>query len=52
MDEQRNLYVGDSVKQEVRRYRFGENNGTLVAGGNGQGDGLNQLNGPTFLFVD
>ncbi|CAF2161924.1 unnamed protein product [Rotaria magnacalcarata] len=52
MDDQRNLYVGDSVKREVRRYRFGENNGTLVAGGNGQGDGLNQLNGPTFLFVD
>ncbi|CAF2161951.1 unnamed protein product, partial [Rotaria magnacalcarata] len=30
----------------------GENIGTLVAGGNGNGDGLNQLNGPTYLFVD
>ncbi|CAF2145682.1 unnamed protein product [Rotaria magnacalcarata] len=31
---------------------MGEKNGTLVAGGNGQGDGLNQLNEPTYLFVD
>ncbi|CAF5169270.1 unnamed protein product, partial [Rotaria magnacalcarata] len=37
---------------QVRRYKFGEKNGTLVAGGNGQGDGLNQLNYPTYLFVD
>ncbi|CAF2042369.1 unnamed protein product [Rotaria magnacalcarata] len=52
MDEQRNLYVSDWKKHEVRRYQLGEKNGTLVAGGNGTGDGLNQLNYPTFLFVD
>ncbi|CAF1557047.1 unnamed protein product, partial [Rotaria magnacalcarata] len=52
MDEQRCLYVSDHVKGEVRRYKFGDNSGTLVAGGNGQGGGLNQLNYPTFLFVD
>ncbi|CAF3807941.1 unnamed protein product [Rotaria socialis] len=50
MDEQRYLYVSDHGKHEVRRYKFGENIGTLVAGGNGQGAGLNQLNGPTYLF--
>ncbi|CAF4427627.1 unnamed protein product, partial [Rotaria magnacalcarata] len=52
MDEERNLYVSDGGKHEVRRYKFGEKNGTLVAGGNGKGAGLNQLNYPTFLFVD
>ncbi|CAF1523486.1 unnamed protein product [Rotaria magnacalcarata] len=52
MDEQRYLYVSDTKKHEVRRYQFGEKNGTLVAGGNGKGDGLNQLNYPTYLFVD
>ncbi|CAF4987288.1 unnamed protein product [Rotaria magnacalcarata] len=52
MDEQRYLYVSNHAKHEVRRYKFGENNGTLVAGGNGAGVGLNQLNYPTFLFVD
>ncbi|CAF3422705.1 unnamed protein product [Rotaria socialis] len=52
MDEQRNLYVSDIKNHEVRRYQLGEKNGILVAGGNGQGNGLNQLNGPTYLFVD
>ncbi|CAF3174249.1 unnamed protein product [Rotaria socialis] len=52
MDEQRYLYVSDVGKDEVRRYRLGEKNGTLVAGGNGKGDGLNQLNEPRYLFVD
>ncbi|CAF1674556.1 unnamed protein product, partial [Rotaria magnacalcarata] len=51
MDEKRYLYVSDWEKHEVRRYKFGENIGTLVAGGNGQGAGLNQLSGPTYLFV-
>ncbi|CAF4573401.1 unnamed protein product, partial [Rotaria magnacalcarata] len=52
MDEQRYLYVSDCGKHEVRRYKFGEKNGTLVAGGNSKGDGLNQLNWPTYLVVD
>ncbi|CAF2183231.1 unnamed protein product, partial [Rotaria magnacalcarata] len=52
MDEQRYLYVSDHVKGEVRRYKFGENIGTLVAGGNGAGAGLNQLQYPRYLFVD
>ncbi|CAF3396479.1 unnamed protein product, partial [Rotaria socialis] len=52
MDEQRYLYALDYIKNEVRRYKLGANIGTLVAGGNGQGTGLNQLNGPTYLFVD
>ncbi|CAF3321600.1 unnamed protein product, partial [Rotaria socialis] len=52
MDEQRYLYVSGPVKQEVRRYKLGENIGTLVAGGNGEGSGLNQLHYPTYLFVD
>ncbi|CAF3424002.1 unnamed protein product [Rotaria socialis] len=52
MDEQRYLYVSDTGKHEVRRYQLGEKNSTLVAGGNGSGDGLNQLNRPRYLFVD
>ncbi|CAF3594029.1 unnamed protein product, partial [Rotaria socialis] len=52
MDEQRYLYVSDYAKNEVRRYELGDNVGTLVSGGNGVGAGLNQLNGPTYLFVD
>ena len=52
IDHQRYLYVSDDVKNEVRRYIIGEKNGIVVAGGNGQGNQLNQLNYPTYLFVD
>ncbi|CAF3821342.1 unnamed protein product, partial [Rotaria magnacalcarata] len=52
MDEQRYLYVSDVGKHEVRRYQLGEKNGTLVAGGNGHGGGLDQLNNLHYLCVD
>jgi sugar lactone lactonase YvrE len=52
MDKNGSLYVSDYKKNEVRRWRRGDEEGTIVAGGNGEGDGLNQLNGPTLIFVD
>ncbi|CAF3840514.1 unnamed protein product, partial [Rotaria sordida] len=51
MDDQRYLYISDGGKDEVRRYQIEDNNGTIVAGGNGKGAGLNQLNWPTHIFV-
>ncbi|CAF4283764.1 unnamed protein product, partial [Rotaria sordida] len=52
MDNQRYLYISDTDKHEVRRYQIGDKNGNLVAGGNGEGAGLNQLNSPYYIFVD
>ncbi|CAF1175130.1 unnamed protein product [Rotaria sp. Silwood1] len=52
MDDQRYLYICVPEKHEVRRYQIGNKNGTIVAGGNGEGAGLNQLNGPRYIFVD
>ncbi|CAF1388789.1 unnamed protein product [Adineta steineri] len=54
MDKNGLLYVCDYKKNEVRRWNIGEynNEGIIVAGGNGQGDQLNQLSSPTFIFVD
>ncbi|CAF3375022.1 unnamed protein product, partial [Rotaria sp. Silwood2] len=52
MDDQRYLYISDFKKHEVRRYQIGDKNGTLVAGGNGEGAGLNQFNEPSYIFVD
>ncbi|CAF1688342.1 unnamed protein product, partial [Adineta ricciae] len=53
MDKFGFVYVSDGGKDEVRRWKMGEKGeGTLVAGGNGRGDQLNQFNYPTFLFVD
>ncbi len=44
MDNNGDLYVSDFVKNEVRRWKIGDKNGTIVAGGNGKGNNLNQLN--------
>ncbi|CAF1332260.1 unnamed protein product [Adineta steineri] len=53
MDKYEFLYVSDSKKNEVRRWKMSEyNKGIIVAGGNGKGYKLNQLNSPTFIFVD
>ena len=52
MDDEGSLYVTDVGKHEVRRYRRGETNGTVVAGGNGKGAALNQLNYPRYVCVD
>jgi sugar lactone lactonase YvrE len=52
MDENGSLYVTDIVKNEVRRYRRGESEGTVVAGGNGKGNRLDQLYYPQYLFID
>ncbi|CAF4022222.1 unnamed protein product [Rotaria sp. Silwood2] len=52
MDDQKYLYVSDTDNHEVRRYKIGDKNGTIIAGGHGKGDGLNQLNYPTYIFVD
>ena len=52
MDDEGSLYVTDFKKHEVRRYRRGEMTGTVVAGGNGEGASLHQLNSPIYVCVD
>jgi sugar lactone lactonase YvrE len=52
MDARGFLYVSVMDKYEVRRFKLGESEGTLVAGGNDRGQGLDQLDGPMYLFVD
>ena len=52
MDDQRFLYVSDSEEHVVRRYSIGEATGIVVAGNREQGGGFNELNNPTYLFVD
>ncbi|CAF1116657.1 unnamed protein product [Rotaria sordida] len=52
MDDQGFLYVSDVGKSAVRRFQVGEPHETIVAGGNGKGDRLNQLNNPTHIFID
>ncbi|CAF0919404.1 unnamed protein product [Adineta steineri] len=52
MDDAGSLYVADYEKNEVLRYRRGKVQGTVVAGGNGNGKRLNQLDSPSYLFVN
>ncbi|CAF4214331.1 unnamed protein product, partial [Rotaria sordida] len=52
MDENGSLYGADAIKDEVRRYRRGESQGIVVAGGNGNGNRLDQLSYPRYVFVD
>ncbi|CAF0971126.1 unnamed protein product [Adineta steineri] len=52
MDKNEDLYVSDWKKHEVRRWKQGEKEGTIVAGGKGEGNLLNQLNHPTHICVD
>ncbi|CAF1460799.1 unnamed protein product [Adineta ricciae] len=55
MDQQRFLYVSDQEKNEVRKWNLdkinGNQQGILVAGGNGRGNKLNQLDSPRFIFT-
>ncbi len=53
MDNNGHLYVADTEKHEVRRWKIErDTDGTIIAGGNGKGSGLNQLNHPSHIFVD
>ncbi|CAF4791278.1 unnamed protein product [Rotaria sp. Silwood1] len=49
MDENGSLYVVDTGKDEVRRYRRGESQGIVVAGGNGGENHLDQLSSPRYM---
>lgn len=52
MDDEGCLYVSDYTRHEIKRWKINGMTGKVVAGGNGQGNQLNQFDGPTCIFVD
>ncbi|CAF1380392.1 unnamed protein product, partial [Rotaria sp. Silwood1] len=52
MDDDGFLYVVNHNEHEVRRYRIGKSEETVVAGGNGRGNRLDQLASPLYVSVD
>jgi len=53
INENGDLFVCDLENHAVKRWRKGEiGEGVIVAGGNGRGNELNQLNEPTNIFID
>ena len=53
MNTNGDLFVCDEEKNVVKRWSDGgKGEATIVAGGNGKGDQLDQLKSPTFIFID
>ncbi|CAF1559219.1 unnamed protein product [Adineta steineri] len=46
------LYISDYKKHQIRRLQQGDKEATIVVGYHGQGNQLNQLNEPKYIFVD
>lgn len=51
IDSKGNLYASDTELHEVRRFEPNDRQGTIVAGGNGQGGRRHQLNHPTYICI-
>ncbi|CAF1496326.1 unnamed protein product, partial [Didymodactylos carnosus] len=53
IDSNQNIYVADSNNQRVQQWQSGQTNGSTIAGVTSQsGNGFNQFNSPTSVFVD
>ncbi len=52
MDHDGYLYVSDTQKHEIKRWRIGDSTVKVVAGGKGEGNRLNQFDCPCYIFVD
>ncbi|CAF0812205.1 unnamed protein product [Adineta steineri] len=46
------IYVSNYKNHEIRRWKQGDKKYELVAGGNGEGNHLNQLSSPGYIFID
>ena len=46
------IYVVNQANFRVVEWEIGATSGQLVAGGNGQGNQANRLNGPTAVIID
>jgi len=51
-DQQRTIYVTDYEKHRIIKWKFGERNGEVVAGGNGPGNRIDQLNYPCSVILE
>ncbi|CAF2945316.1 unnamed protein product [Rotaria sp. Silwood2] len=51
-DHDRYFCIADHERHEIRRWRIGDTCETIVAGGHGQGNRLDQLDSLGYIFVD
>ncbi|CAF4214891.1 unnamed protein product, partial [Adineta steineri] len=51
-DDDQTMIIADWGNHRIVRWKIRDTNGQVIAGGNGQGNELNQLNCPTDLLID
>ncbi len=51
-DDEQCIYVADYSNHRITAWKYGAKTGQVVAGGNGQGNRMNQLDSPTDVIVD
>ncbi|CAF1295485.1 unnamed protein product [Adineta steineri] len=51
-EDSESIYIADTDNNRIVRWKFGAKNGTIVAGGNGQGDNIDQLRSPTDIVLN
>ncbi len=52
VDDDQTIVIADQSNHRIMQWKKGGTNGQVVAGGNGGGNGMNQLNGPTDVLID
>jgi len=50
--QQQHIYIVDYGNDRIVKWKLGENNGEVVAGGNGYGNRIDQLDHPTGVILD
>jgi len=50
--QQQHIYIADHYNHCILQWQFGQQKGRVVAGGNGQGNRIDQLNHPTDVIID
>ena len=51
-DDDQSIFIADRDNARIVEWKLNENRGRVVAGGNGQGNRLDQLNQPTDVLID
>ncbi|CAF1410716.1 unnamed protein product [Adineta ricciae] len=51
-DENQTIYIADTLNHRIMKWKIGQKQGEVVAGGTGQGMRIDQLHGPTNVIWD
>ncbi len=52
IDDDLTIYIADCWNDRIVKWEYNAAKGEIVAGGNGDGNRINQLNGPTDVLID